>query len=235
MLSADFVAQVCHRQMGIGADGLMVLWDSQTADFHLDYYNADGALGSLCGNGSRCAVSYAFAHGLFDGSACHFTASDGLHAARRHDDGQITVEFAPANLPIPLHKGHYVDTGSPHHVALVEDVAEVAVLRDGPALRYGPYGDQGGANINWISPTGPAGVWEIRTYERGVENETLSCGTGAVAAALTLHRTRGCSSPIMLQTRGGLLEILFEVKENGYDHIQLRGPATFVYSGTWKW
>ena len=233
--SADHVAQACHRQLGIGADGLMVLWDSAEADFHLDYYNEDGALGSLCGNGSRCAVAYAYAHGLFIGSTCHFFAADGLHTAFRHENGLVTVEFTPAGRPVPQWEGFYLDTGSPHHIAMVAQVADIPVLQEGPALRYGPYAHQGGANINWISPTGPDGTWEIRTYERGVENETLSCGTGAVAAALTLHALKGCTSPVSLYARGGRLDIAFEVADQAYTDIQLTGPATHVYTGTWPW
>lgn len=232
---STLVAQACSRHTGIGADGLMILWDCAGADFQLDYYNADGGLGSLCGNGSRCAVDFAFRHGLFVGTNCQFFASDGLHQAERYSANAITVHFADA-LPLKAqHQGYYVHTGSPHHVFFVDDVDAVDLSAEGPALRYGAYAAAGGANINWLSPTGPDGMWHIRTYERGVEAETLSCGTGAVAAALALHQCQNLPAPITLAARGGSLRIDFEHGADGYRAIRLTGPAALIFEGTWPW
>lgn len=232
-LDVGLVQHSCTRHTGIGADGLMVLWPSEQSDFHLDYYNADGQLGSLCGNGSRCAVHFARAHERFEGTTCRFEAADGLHEAHIDANGWVTVHFADAPTVQPQHGGWFVNTGSPHHLLEVDDVEAVPVQVDGPALRYGVYAAQNGSNINWLSQKDNA--WSIRTYERGVEAETLSCGTGAVAAALYLHQTHGLPSPVRLQARGGILEVGFSAQEGGYTDITLNGPATHVYDGIWPW
>ncbi|MDG1253266.1 MAG: diaminopimelate epimerase [Schleiferiaceae bacterium] len=229
------VARACSRHTGIGADGLMILWAVDGADFHLDYYNADGGLGSLCGNGSRCAVDFAFRHGLFVGEICHFFASDGLHQAERHSADQIKVHFSNASHLHAQHQGFYVHTGSPHHLCFVENVDAIDLAVDGPSLRYGPYAAAGGANINWLSPTGTEGAWQIRTYERGVEAETLSCGTGAVAGALALHQYHGLPSPITIEARGGRLRVDFNKEGEWFSNIRLTGPAVFIFEGVWLW
>ncbi len=233
ILDAGLVHHACTRHTGIGADGLIMLWPSPDSDFLLDYYNADGQLGSLCGNGSRCAVHFAKSHELFEGNRCTFHAADGLHQAELDARGWVTVHFADAPVVQPQHDGWYVHTGSPHHLLEVEDVDAVDVQGDGSALRYGIYGSAGGSNINWLSQH--EGLWKIRTYERGVEAETLSCGTGAVAAALYLHQTKALPAPIRLQARGGLLEVHFASQDHGYSNITLKGPATHVYDGIWPW
>ncbi|MFM1884290.1 MAG: diaminopimelate epimerase [Bacteroidota bacterium] len=233
ILDAGLVQHACTRHTGIGADGLMVLWPSTDSDFSLDYYNADGQLGSLCGNGSRCAVHFAKSHELFEGHLCIFDAADGRHQAEMDAQGWVTVHFADAPSAVPQFDGWFVNTGSPHHLLEVEDIDTVNALSEGSALRYGPYAASGGSNINWLSCQ--EGHWKIRTYERGVEAETLSCGTGAVAAALYLHQAKGLPSPIRLQARGGLLEVGFSAKSAGFSDITLKGPATHVYDGIWPW
>lgn len=228
---ALLVAEVCHRRFGVGADGFMVVGPDAGADFRVDYYNADGNLGSLCGNGSRCAVDFARSLGLFEGSTCQFRAADGMHHAVWHGGGRVSVSFTDAPRPVAKHGGWFIDTGSPHHVALVRDLESVDAVGAGRALRYGPYASSGGANINWLTTS--EGVCSLRTYERGVEDETLSCGTGAVAAALVAHTQWGLPSPVLLNARGGQLEVAFTSSPEGFSDIVLTGPVARVFDGEW--
>lgn len=228
---ALLVAEVCHRRFGVGADGFMVVGPADGADFRVDYYNADGNLGSLCGNGSRCAVDFARSQGLFEGSTCEFIAADGMHHAVWHEGGRVSVSFSDAPRPAAKHGGWFIDTGSPHHVALVRDLESVDAVGEGRALRYGPYASSGGANINWLTTS--EGGCSLRTYERGVEDETLSCGTGAVAAALVAHEQWGLPSPVLLNARGGQLEVAFSSSPDGFSDIVLTGPVARVFDGEW--
>jgi diaminopimelate epimerase len=228
---AILVAEICHRRYGVGADGLMVVGPSDGADFRVDYYNADGGLGSLCGNGSRCAVDFARSQGLFEGSTCRFWAADGLHEALWHGDGRVSVHFADAPVPVAQHGGWFVNTGSPHHVSLTDNVESVDAVGEGLKLRYGVYAQSGGANINWLAAS--EGGCSLRTYERGVEDETLSCGTGAVAAALVAHLQWGLPSPVVLDARGGQLEVAFTATSEGFANIVLTGPVARVFDGEW--
>lgn len=232
------IARACCRRTGIGADGLLRLSTSHVADFKVTYYNADGALGSLCGNGSRCAVDYAKRAGLFPGSDCTFEAVDGLHEARWKGSGQVTISMENMPLAKLSEGGYFLDTGSPHHVALLpesEDLMSLDVLELGRKLRHGPYAKQGGCNINWVQAIQGENAYAIRTYERGVEAETLSCGTGAVAAALVIHQVDQVSSPIELEAKGGKLIVDFERSDAGFINIQLTGPVVQVYKGQWPW
>lgn len=227
---AILVAELCHRRYGVGADGFMVVGPAEGADFRVDYYNADGKVGSLCGNGSRCAVDFARAEGLFAGTECRFWAADGLHHATWHGDGRVSVAFANASNPVAQHGGWFVDTGSPHHVIPTAALAEVDAVAEGRSLRYGVYAPHG-ANVNWLEQRS-AGC-AMRTYERGVEDETLSCGTGAVAAALVAHRLWDVPSPIQLEAPGGLLEVAFTAQPEGFSNIVLTGPVARVFHGVW--
>jgi diaminopimelate epimerase len=168
---------------------------------------------------------------LFEGTSCRFEAADGLHEAEWHGGGRVSVRFSDAPFPVAQHGGWFVDTGSPHHVALVDDLDSVDAYLQGHSLRYGAYAATGGANINWLSTEGNR--CSLRTYERGVEDETLSCGTGAVAAALVAHQQLGLSSPIILDARGGQLEVTFEVKGDVFTNVVLTGPVARVFDGEW--
>jgi diaminopimelate epimerase len=228
---AILVAEICHRRYGVGADGFMVVGPAQGVDFRVDYYNADGRLGSLCGNGSRCAVDYARSLGLFEGTRCRFAAADGTHEAVWHGDGRVSVQFADAPRPQRQNGGWFVNTGSPHHVVLASDLESVEAIGEGRTLRYGVYAESGGANINWLAAR--EGGCAMRTYERGVEDETLSCGTGAVASALVAHLQWGLPSPIILDALGGQLEVAFTPTDEGFTDIVLTGPIARVFDGTW--
>ncbi len=225
------VAALCDRRFGIGADGLILLENDSSADFNTHYYNSDGNPGSMCGNGGRCIVAFARFLDLI-GNSTSFMAVDGLH--------QATIEGAEVSLHMRdvseiKRKPQYLflDTGSPHHVQLVEDLGSIDVKEEGARLRYGLYGEKG-SNINFVEP-GPNSAFSVRTYERGVEDETLSCGTGVTAVALAMHALGMTDKTIVaVKTPGGDLEVMFEAHKQGYRNIYLKGPALAVFKGTWS-
>ena len=224
----ELIAQLCHRKFGIGADGLILLREHPDVDFEMIYYNADGYLTSLCGNGSRCAVQ--FAHDLrVIGNTCSFMTVEGILNAEIKD-GLVHLKM-PDVTEIEAHSDHYfVNTGSPHHVCFVEDVQQYDVFSEGRKIRQGaPYFEEG-SNVNFVEPKGASEIY-VRTYERGVENETLSCGTGVTAAAL-VRGIQGEASPISVHTPGGRLQISFERSKKGFKNIYLVGPAIKVFDGS---
>ena len=234
------IAQLCHRRFGIGADGLILLRNKPDFDFEMVYFNADGHPSSMCGNGGRCTVAFAKFLGLINDET-HFLAVDGPHDARVEPDGTVRLRMIDVAAPQSAGAGAeagaeavFLHTGSPHHVQfLPAGLAELNVFAEGRALRYGPPYGAVGANINFVEiPTYPAQPWFVRTYERGVEDETLSCGTGVTAVALAAS-ARGAASPVRLRTMGGELEVAFEqTADGGFANVWLSGPAVRVFSGT---
>ncbi|MDP4601722.1 MAG: diaminopimelate epimerase [Schleiferiaceae bacterium] len=231
---SSLVARMCNRHFGIGADGLMLLRPPVRAgqSFSLLYFNADGKLGSLCGNGSRCAVALAKSLGLFSGHAVSFEAADGERTAFMEANGTVRIRMADASLPQAEHGGYFVDTGSPHWVGLVTDLADYPVVLEGKRIRNEVYGPSG-VNANFLEQDRNH-RWHLRTYERGVEDETLSCGTGATAAALVLAYLHPSNEAwTELHTQGGLLRVRAQSVRGGFQGIELEGPAELVFSGTW--
>jgi len=222
------VAQLCDRKFGIGADGLIIVRNHGSADFKMVYYNSDGHLTSLCGNGSRCAVKFAQTLGLVEGP-CSFETSEGILNAN------IVGELVHIQMPdvhkIETFEDHYfLNTGSPHHICKVADVEQYDVYNEGKKIRYGAPYHETGSNVNFMEPKGSSQIF-VRTYERGVEDETLSCGTGVTAAAL-VQGLLGESSPINVQTLGGHLQISFEKENGGFKNVFLIGPAEKVFAGS---
>lgn len=229
----SLIARLCDRKFGIGADGLMLLEKHEKLDFKMVYFNSDGNESTMCGNGGRCIVAFAFHLGI-GGKKMEFEAIDGYHRAQLIND-IVSIEMIPVNH-IELYETHvFMNTGSPHHIELVDNISEVDVINQGSKIRFGaPYFDKG-TNVNFISKLNTES-WCIRTYERGVENETLSCGTGVTAAALALHKLGLIeSNHLKLETQGGLLEVSFEMDSEGYKNIWLSGPAKFVFKGEISW
>ncbi len=225
--STEQVAQLCDRRFGIGADGLILLEDDEDVDFTMVYYNSDGNQSSMCGNGGRCIVAFAQFLGIITATAT-FRAVDGIHYASI--EGEI-VSLQMKDVDGIRKKEHYsfLDTGSPHHVQLVSDLNKFNVAKEGAKLRYGMYGEKG-SNINFVEANGQG--FAVRTYERGVENETLSCGTGVTAVALAMHYDgKATAENIKIKTPGGNLEVTFEKKDEGYGNIRLIGPAKKVFKG----
>ncbi|MFD1315795.1 diaminopimelate epimerase [Namhaeicola litoreus] len=230
----DLVQKLCHRQFGIGADGLMLLERSDRADFKMIYYNADGKIGSMCGNGGRCIVAFAHQLGLIENNTC-FEAPDGLHQAQIKNNW-VTLEMSDVDEIKVFNDYVFLDTGSPHHVCFKMNLEETDVYQEGKLIRNGaPYFEKG-TNVNFVEIISENEL-KVRTYERGVENETLSCGTGVTASAISAaHLNHTKKLPLKIQTLGGNLEInFFQDKEQSlYKNITLSGPATFVFKGVYS-
>ncbi|MGS2761135.1 diaminopimelate epimerase [Sinomicrobium sp. M5D2P9] len=222
------VASLCDRKFGIGADGLILLENDEAADFRMVYYNADGGESTMCGNGGRCIV--AFANFLeIVGEGARFIAVDGMHHATIKN-GKVRLQMTDVDTIKVFDNYVFLNTGSPHHVQEVKDLDNFDVKTNGEKLRYGKYG-KGGSNINFVSPAGD-NVFKVRTYERGVEDETLSCGTGVTAVAIAMHRTgKASENTVKLDTPGGILTVSFEERDGKYENVYLEGPATRVFRG----
>ncbi|GAL01177.1 diaminopimelate epimerase [Nonlabens ulvanivorans] len=225
-----FIELLCDRKFGIGADGLILLENHPTADFKMVYFNADGQESTMCGNGGRCLVRFAqFLEIIKDTTT--FEAIDGLHHARVVDDISISLQMSDVTDMRLENSYVFTDTGSPHHVQLTENLTELDVYKEGKYLRDNVYG-KAGANINFVQLQ-DNNTFKVRTYERGVEDETLSCGTGVTAVAIAMHKTNHtASNEVTLETPGGVLKVSFEACDTGYENIWLTGPALQVFKGT---
>ncbi|KAB7732762.1 diaminopimelate epimerase [Rudanella paleaurantiibacter] len=223
------VARLCDRRFGIGGDGLILLQNHPELDFRMVYFNADGAEGSMCGNGGRCIVRFAHDLGLFT-EHTRFMAVDGEHEATV-TEGLVSLRMTNvAGIDLG---GEYsfTNTGSPHVVMTVDGLAQYDVVGVGRRLRYSDAFAPKGTNVNFVQ-TDEDGTLFVRTYERGVEDETYSCGTGVTAAALVANRQSGVSSPVAIRTLGGPLQVAFvESESGGYERIDLIGPAVRVFEG----
>ena len=230
-LSKEQIAMICDRKFGIGADGLMLLEKSNKYDFEMKYYNADGNLGSMCGNGGRCIVKFAQDIDLIDEYAM-FLAYDGLHEASIDKNGIVALEMNDVKELIKIDNATCeLNTGSPHYVSFVKDVIALDVFNEGRDIRYNNKYSKEGINVNFVSVDGER--LTIRTYERGVENETLSCGTGVTAAAIAAFNLGLIkSTTVNVIAMGGELSVTFDYNENKYTNVVLSGPATKSFEGT---
>ncbi len=223
------IKKLCERRFGIGADGLLLLSDHDPYDFEMKYFNADGSEGSFCGNGARCVASFAHRSGIA-GKSMHFIACDGTHEAEVEKD-RVRVKINDVK-GIEQQKGYFfLDTGSPHAVYFRSDVETMDAYTEGKKIRYSKPFQPGGTNVDFMLPKGDNLF--VRTYERGVENETLSCGTGVVASAIcAVLDGKFNNLPVSVQTPGGALEVDFTIAAR--DHITdiwLSGPVRFVFKG----
>jgi len=225
----DQIRQICHRKFGIGADGLMLIEPHPTLNFTLQYYNSDGSQ-SLCGNGSRAAVHFASKLGLVNGKTT-FEAYDGPHDAELVSTGIVRLRMNDVSKVTVLENGDYfINTGSPHYIRFVTGIQEYPVFEEGRKIRYSEAFKPGGTNVNFVELLGDNTIY-VRTYERGVEDETLSCGTGVTAAALAAV-TKGYKSPVRIKTLGGDLSVEFNSGQPGtFEGIFLVGPAKMVFEG----
>lgn len=232
--NTKLVAQLCDRRFGIGADGLILLENDGSTDFRMVYYNSDGNTSSMCGNGGRCIVAFANFLGIIDNET-EFMAADGRHHATISGDGTISLHMKDVNTVSVYEDYVFLDTGSPHHVELVEDLPNLDVKRIGANIRYsGLYGGAG-ANVNFVSQLGPD-RFSVRTYERGVEDETYSCGTGVTAVAIAMKVLgKTDSDTIQLQTPGGQLQVTFLQDGKQFKEVYLTGPADYVFKGDVTW
>ncbi len=235
---ASLVRKLCAPKFGVGADGLIFIEPSTQADFRWRFYNADGSEAEMCGNGGRCAARFAFLHGLAPPRLAFETLAGIIHAEVQ--DRRVKLELSrpqglKLDLEIPLEEaswqGHFINTGVPHVVIPVDDLEGVAVAEVGRAIRFHPLFQPAGTNVNFITLTGPQDI-TIRTYERGVEAETLACGTGAVAAALITAQRQQLTSPVRVHPRSGeTLQVYFTRQQEGFDAVFLEGEALVVFQG----
>lgn len=220
---------LCDRRFGIGADGLILLELHEQADFKMVYFNSDGSESSMCGNGGRCIVAFAKFLGIV-GDHATFEAVDGFHQAQI--DGLIIKLQMQDVDHLKIFDSHvFLDTGSPHHVQMEPDLAQLDVKKIGASIRYGEPYKKIGTNVNFVSKVSDD-VFSVRTYERGVEDETLSCGTGVTAVALAMNFTgKTDKNKITLNVEGGTLQVSFDPDQQGFKNIWLMGPAVQVFKG----
>ncbi len=223
---------LCDRRFGIGADGLILLENTDGYDFKMVYYNADGNESTMCGNGGRCLVAFAQQLGVITNQT-HFIAIDGAHFATVENE-IVSLQMIDVSQVDITNTHVFMNTGSPHHVQEVQNIETLEIKKEGAAIRFGElYATKGGANVNFVSPTATKDTFRVRTYERGVEDETLSCGTGVTAVAIAMKATQKTTSEtIALQTQGGLLEVSFKEENGIYKNVFLKGPAQLVFKGS---
>lgn len=242
-LTADQIARLCDRHRGIGADGLLLVEPAENgADFRMRYYNADGGEAEMCGNGARCFARFARRVSGSDAERITFETPAGTIAAKFVGD-EIQINLSnPRSYAAPVGliaddcqlEVHFIDTGVPHAVVFVEYLEQTDVVRLGRALRRHPHFEPRGTNVNFAQIIGPDSI-AIRTYERGVEDETLACGTGVAACALIHHIEHSAASPVSVKVRGGeTLHVGFEPGDvrGEFHNVTLTGPADFVFDGT---
>jgi len=229
-LTKEQVRFLCDRRFGIGGDGLMLLNTHPEYDFEMKYYNSDGRESSMCGNGGRCLVKFAYDMDMIK-STYHFLAIDGKHEAEIGTDGWIALKMNDVSEVKYDHGNFILDTGSPHFVNLTTDVMHLDVNKKGREIRYNKEFQKEGINVNFVEQTDVRDRIIVRTYERGVEEETLSCGTGVTAAALVCFHNDYGFNRVEVQTRGGLLNVEYDKKGDHYSNVWLNGPAVKVFEG----
>jgi len=227
------INQLCDRRFGIGADGLILLENHDSADFKMVYYNADGNESTMCGNGGRCITAFAKYLGIIEHEAT-FEAIDGLHKAVI-ENGLVKLQMQDVYGIQKKNDFVFLDTGSPHHVLFRDKLKQLDVKTEGSTIRYSDVYNKEGVNVNFVEPL-DTDNFSVRTYERGVEDETLSCGTGVTAVAIAMHYIGETEKNIIkLHTPGGDLKVSFDNNQEKYTNVWLIGPAQFVYKGEFLW
>lgn len=225
------IEKLCDRRFGVGADGLILLENHDKYDFSMVYYNSDGNESSMCGNGGRCLVAFAKQMGVISTKA-QFEAVDGFHFAIIDDNNTVSLQMKDVDVVNVKDNYTFLNTGSPHHVEMVEDLVHYNVKEEGAKIRYSNLYGTAGSNVNFVSQLNED-TFSVRTYERGVEDETLSCGTGVTAVAIAMFvNNKTTSNHINLNVEGGKLAVNFEENKGVFTNVHLIGPATFVFEGT---
>ncbi len=230
-LSKSDINSLCKRHFGIGADGLIIIKELDGYDLEMIYYNSDGVISSMCGNGGRCTVHFAYTLG-YVGKEMSFLAADGPHQGKIEAEG-VTISMSPVGKVETIDKQNvYMNTGSPHYVSLLEvdidGLSSLNLVSKARSIRYNDRFAEEGTNVNYIVKG--ENKLHIRTYERGVEDETLACGTGVVAAAIMSRQGKVGPQSVYVEAKGGLLRVDFDTGE-GYTNIRLFGPAQSVFTG----
>jgi diaminopimelate epimerase len=228
-LNQKQIAQLCDRRFGIGADGLILL-EVEDSIVKMVYYNSDGAPSSMCGNGGRCFVTFCQNLEVLSESG-EFLAVDGMHPFKMVGT-EVSLKMGDVESIESIGEDVYLDTGSPHYITMVDEVLDIDIINDAHKIRYNNRFAAEGTNVNFVEMMD--GITHIRTYERGVEDETLSCGTGATACAIAMHHLGNVSeTEVPVKVLGGKVTIGFEPQTNGsYSNIWLTGPTAHVFDGT---
>jgi diaminopimelate epimerase len=226
--NSKLINQLCDRRFGIGADGLILICKSTECDFEMKYFNSDGFEGTMCGNGGRCSAEFVIKHGIADRKLT-FRASDGLHKAVA-EDGIIRLLMNDVSDPQTVNGNYFINTGSPHYILFRKDVDDVNVNEEGKKFRWSKDFAPKGTNVNFAEIE-RNGLY-VRTFERGVEEETLSCGTGVTASAIaSVLAGHFDTKTVNVRTKGGNLSVSFNISGKIISDIWLSGPATFVFTG----
>ncbi len=227
-----YINKLCHRRLGIGADGLILLHSSHQpkCDFEMRYFNADGNEGTMCGNGGRCAISFAKKIKIIDNETI-FIGIDGLHYGKiiSEKENIATVSLQMKNVEdiLSFEDGYFLDTGSPHVVKFVENIKNIAIISEGKRIRHHQYFPKG-TNVNFVEIN--SNYLFVRTFERGVEDETLSCGTGVTAASIA-YSLQHSTNKVHIKTLGGEFNVSFQKENNYFKDIYLEGPTCFIFKG----
>lgn len=231
-LSTEQIQFLCDRKFGVGSDGLMILENDDKLAFRMVYYNSDGKESTMCGNGGRCLAAFAHELGCIDYKG-KFAAIDGDHEVL-FEGKKVCVKMKDVLEYEQLDEQYFLDTGSPHLVCFVPDFKHLDIITDAHKIRYSERFKHEGVNVNFLmKDSEEKNAFWIRTYERGVEDETFSCGTGATASAIAAFLGGQTSSThIKLKTRGGILTVSFDYAKGSFKNVWLKGPANFVFEGT---
>jgi len=226
----DLIKRLCDRKFGIGSDGLILINPSTKTDFEMLYFNSDGNLGSMCGNGARCSVKFAHNQKIINSNTI-FNAYDGKHSGEIIDNN-VFLSIKNVNNIKSYGKDLFIDTGSPHYIKIVDDLENYDVCKQGKRIRYNSRFDKnGGVNVNFVQVISNS-EFSVRTFERGVENETLSCGTGAIAVALAMyHLKQTFFKRLTINSKGGILNVEFKPKKSRFENIFLSGNVEMVFKG----
>ncbi len=228
-LTADQVNKLCDRRFGIGADGLMILENHHQLDFNMRYFNSDGNESTMCGNGGRCLVAFAKKLKLIENTT-QFNSTDGIHKAVVNSDHTVSLEMQDVLSVNRVNQNYFLNTGSPHYVLFTKDVKDIDVYHRGKEIRYSNEFAPDGTNVNFVELIDDKIL--VRTYERGVEDETLSCGTGVTASAIAASVFQNTDkNSYSIVTKGGNLHVSFQKSNNKFTNIWLSGPAEFVFKG----
>ncbi len=229
VFTKENISSLCDRKYGVGSDGLMLIMDNDEVDFEMQFYNPDGSM-SFCGNGSRCAVSFCYHNGIIS-KECVFLTNDGVHKARILDYNLVKIDvLGPIKIKSLPNGDFQTDTGSPHYVKFTDHLEDPDLMKECQLIRYSEAYKKDGINVNMVMPN--ENGLEMRTYERGVEGETLSCGSGVTAAALCYSLLyEKFNNEVSVRTQGGDLNVSFEFINNHFNDVSLTGPAVFVFRG----
>jgi diaminopimelate epimerase len=222
------INKLCDRRFGIGADGLILINSSSEYDFEMKYFNSNGLEGSMCGNGGRCSADFAIRYGIANKTLL-FKAVDGIHKAKS-ENGIIHLKMNDITEKSIINGNYYINTGSPHYIIFTNDIENIDVTTHGKKIRWSGEFAPHGTNVNFVELQ-KNGIY-VRTFERGVEEETLSCGTGVTASAIvSVLSGHFDTNSVNVRTKGGDLSVSFNISGNNINDIWLSGPATFVFEG----